>query len=114
MEGAPVLFYGDLFKFSTLHTTIDSTDGLEVFTPVPGLNMFLLERHRRLNHTRMSDIFPLSLISQAVELVPSFGVAIQKGLNHNTSLDGDHGLGDQFHLNNYDTKETFHAILSYQ
>lgn len=87
---------------------------MKVFIPVPGLDMFLLERHRRSNGARVGDIFPLSTISEAVELTACFGAKIDKGMNSDTSLDGDHGLGDKYYLNNYDTKETFHAILSYQ
>ncbi|RDB19398.1 hypothetical protein Hypma_013486 [Hypsizygus marmoreus] len=114
MENAPVYIYGDFFKFSTQHTSNDTADGSEVFVPTPGIDMFLLERHRRSNGARVGDVFPLSMISQVVELIPCFGMQIHDGLNCNTSLDGDHGFGDRFYLNNYATKETFHAILSYQ
>jgi len=114
-QNAPILVYGDFFKFSN-HFVTNDENGNQFFGPQPGIDMFLLERHRRSDGTRVSDVFRLENIQGVADLVPRFGRKIDNRFNANTSLNGDDNLrfNDHFYLNNFATKETFHAILSYQ
>ena len=104
----PIFFYGEFFKFSSLHR--DTVDGVDVFKPAPDIEMFLLHRHMRSNRQRMGDIVQLTDIREIVELIPRFGATMDNLLNKDSSLD----IPDSFHLNNFADKEMFHAILSYQ
>jgi hypothetical protein len=108
-ESAPVLFYGEFFKFSGQHRA--NVDGNEVFAPAPDVDMFRLHRHFRSDGTtRMGDIVSLTDIREIVELVPVYGAQMDPRLNCDTSLD----LASTFYMNNFASKETFHAILTYQ
>lgn len=103
-----VYFYGEFFRFSNAHRKV--VDGNEVFAPAPHIDMFVLNRHRRADGTRVGDIVALTDIREVVELVPKFGRQMRPDLNCNNSLE----IMDTFYLNNFADKETFHAILSYQ
>jgi len=104
----PYLVYGEFFKFASELTAYDE-DGSHVYVPAPGIDMFLLHRHKRSNSVRMGDIVPLDDILEVVELIPKHGLHADPLLDCNNSLEGD-----TFYLNNYSNKENFHAILSYQ
>ena len=58
----------------------------------------------------MGDIVRLTDVREVVELVPVYGEKMDPQLNCETSLD----LANLFYINNFASKETFHAILSYQ
>jgi len=108
-DSPPVFFYGKYFKFSSQYHT--DVDGVSVFAPAPDVDMFQLHRHFRSDGTtRMGDIIRLTDIREIVELVPVYGSQMDPRLNYNNSLE----LADTFYLNNFASKETFHAILSYQ
>ena len=82
-------------------------------TPAPNIDMFLLHRHMRFQldvHGRYHDIMPLMIIREIIELVPHFGAKMDGRLDCNNSLE----IGDNFYLNNFADKDTFHAILTYQ
>jgi len=73
--------------------------------------MFQLHCHFRSDGTtRMGNIIRLTDIREIVELVPVYGSQIDPCLNYNNLLE----LAGIFYLNNFASKETFHAILSYQ
>ena len=105
-----IFLYGKFFKFSHLHR--EDVNGVTVFKPAPHLDMFLLHRHNRSSGSRiqMGDVVPLTDVCEVVELVPQYGSKMDSRLNANTSLE----LAENFYLNNFADKETFHAILSYQ
>ena len=104
----PIYFYGESFKFSTLHQ--EDVDGTDVFKPAPYIDMFLLNRHIWSNGWCMGDIIKLMDIREIVELVPRFGTRMDDGLNCDNSLN----LPNSFYLNNFSDKDTFHTILTYQ
>jgi len=104
----PYLIYGELFKFASELTALDD-DGCNVYLPAPGIDMFLLHRHKRSDGSRMGDIFPMDQILEVVELIPKHGLHADPHLNCDNSLEGN-----TFYLNNFANKENFHAILSYQ
>lgn len=104
-----ILFYGECFKFSNRHCE-RMPDGRTIYTPEPGIDMFVVERHMRANGTRMGDIFELTDVREVLELVPCFGDKMPDGLNCNNSLE----VMNSYYINNFSDKETFHAILSYQ
>ena len=105
----PTIFlYGDLFKFSG--PTTQNNNGTIVPVPAAGTNMFILRQHFRNDDTPMHDVIPLMSICEIVQLVPVFGAKMDTQFNSNTSLD----LAQEFYLNNFANKNTFHAILSYQ
>ena len=58
----------------------------------------------------MSDVIPLTNVHEIVQLVPVFGTNINPNFDSNTSLD----LVQEFYLNNFANKNTFHSILTYQ
>jgi hypothetical protein len=108
-DSPPTFFYGEYFKFSSQYRT--DVDGVSVFAPAPDVDMFQLHRHFRSDGTtRMGDIIRLTDIREIVELVPVYGSQMDPRLNYNNSLE----LADMFYLNNFASKETFHAILTYQ
>ena len=73
--------------------------------------MCTLHQHFRSDGvTCMGDVIPLTSIWEIVQLVPVFGAKMDVRLNSNSSLD----LADEFYLNNFANKNTFHAILTYQ
>ena len=111
-SAAPVLLYGDFFRFSPDHTNV-SNNGDVVFVPADGIDMFVLLRHRRGDGSRMGDIVQLDTVIQVVDLVPRFGTFADRSMTCDTSLDSDLS-GEVFYLNHFSTKENFHAILSYQ
>ena len=97
-------FYGSCFKFSPNHKK-----GEELI-PAPMIDMFVLQRHFRSDsQTYMGDIFNLDCVVLPVQLVPRF-VSNDRRLTRDTSLH----LSTSFFLNNFASKENFHAILSYQ
>lgn len=104
----PIYFYGEFFKFSPLYR--ETVEGVSVFVPRPGIDMFVLEHHNRNNGTRMGDVFPLTAVRELVELAPHFGLKMDTSWNCNNSLN----VPTHFYMNNFADKETFHAILSYQ
>lgn len=109
-EGAgTLLFYGETFRFDPAHNST-TPEGERVCAPAPGTDMFLLCRHYRSSGARMGDIMKVADILEIVELVPKFGRYADERLTCNNCLE----LGDEFYLNNFAGKETFHAILSYQ
>ena len=87
-DPSPYLVYGEFFKFATEHTAIDTTN-TTVYVPVPGIDMFQVNRHKRSNGRRMGDIVPLDRILQVVELVPKHGMHIDPSLDCDNSLEGD-------------------------
>jgi hypothetical protein len=103
-----IYIYGQFFKFSALHR--EASDGVDIFTPAPHIDMFLLSCHVRANGEHMGDIISLTDVRECVELVPRFGTKIGDQVNHNNSLE----VSGNFYLNNFADKETFHAILKYQ
>ena len=58
----------------------------------------------------MGDIFPLTSIREIVELVLHFGTKMDQNINYNNSLE----IVNDFYLNNFSDKESFHSILTYQ
>ena len=104
----PYLVYAEFFKFSADNIANDENN-TAVYTPVPGIDMFQVHRHKRSNGAWMGDIVPLNRILQVVELIPKHGVYVDPLLDCNNSLEGD-----IFYVNNFLNKENFHAILSYQ
>ena len=97
-----------MFKFHPSH--MEHVRNMDVFTPAPYINMFVLIHHLRANGSRMGDIFCLTDIMEIVELVPWFGARMDHQINCDNSLE----IPDTFYLNNFADKENFHAILSYQ
>lgn len=83
-----------------------------VYSPESVTGMFLVHRHLRADGTRMSDVVKLTDIAEVVELVPKFGQQASQDWNTNNTVDGD--LVHSFYLNDFASKENFHAILSYQ
>ena len=65
---------------------------------------------KRNGNTPMCDVIPLMGVREIVQLVPVFGAKMDTQFNSNTSLD----LMQEFYLNNFANKNTFHTILSYQ
>lgn len=92
--GCPIYFYGEFFKFSPAYR--ETVDGVTVFSPRPGIDMFVLEHHKRSGGARMGDIFPLTAVREIVELVPRFGEKMDKAWNSNNSLT----IPTQFYMNN--------------
>ena len=74
-KSAPILLYGNFFRFSTDHM-IASDNGGDVFVPADGVNMFILLRHRREDGRQMGDIVSLDSIIQVVDLFPQFGTTV--------------------------------------
>lgn len=105
---SPILAYCQLFKFSSAHTDVDS-NGIQVYTPAPNIDMFHVHRHLRSNKTRIAAIIPINKIRQVVDLVPKYGKYAGSHLTSDNSLEGN-----DFYVNNFANKENFHAILSYQ
>jgi len=105
-----IFLYGEFIKFS--HSHWEDINGVTVFKPAPYLDMFLLHRHNRSGGSciQMGDVVPLTDICEVVGLVPQYGSTMDSRLNTNTSLE----LAENFYLNNFADKETFHTILSYQ
>ncbi|KAF7971739.1 hypothetical protein HWV62_20051 [Athelia sp. TMB] len=111
-----VFCYAEDFLFAPEYTK----DG--VYHPVPNIDMFLLERHYRTTRSRdgkknrVGDIIRLSSVREVVELVPVFGARISDHDKDDCEINCDNSLEkiDRFYLNNFASKETFHAILSYQ
>jgi hypothetical protein len=104
----PIFLYGEFFKFLSRYR--ETVDNIDFFTPAPNIDMFELHRHLRANGTRMADIVRLTDVRELVELVPVYGQKMADQFNCDTSLE----LADRFYLNNFASKDTFHAILSYQ
>lgn len=103
------LIYATRFKFSSRHTEI-TADGVPVYKPAPRIDMFLMERHRRANLSFMGDIFSLRDVEHPVQLVPRFDGPLHENVTCDNALESF----DLFYLNNFASKENFHAILSYQ
>jgi hypothetical protein len=105
----PVFFYSKFFKFSGQHRA--NVDGNDVFAPAPNVDMFLLHRHFRTGGTtHVGDIIRLTDVREILKLVLVYGSQMDLHLDWNMSLD----LTNTFYMNNFASKETFHAILTYQ
>lgn len=104
----PIYLYGEFFRFSPQYQ--ETVAGINVFAPAPGIDMFELHRHRRANGNPMAEIVRLTDVREFVQLVPVYGHIMDNRLNCDNSLD----LSEKFYLNNFASKDTFHAILSYQ
>lgn len=108
-----VYCYAESFKFSSLHREQQVVNGVpvEVFTPAPDIDMFMVNRHFRGDGaTRMGDIIHMVDIRDVLELVPVFGSKMRDDMNSDNSLE----IAKNYFINNFSDKETFHAILSYQ
>lgn len=104
-----IYLFGDLFKFAG--PTGQTDEGIQVPMPVKPIDMFLLRRHYRSdNITRMSEIILLTDVLEIIQLVPKFGRKMVLTWDFNNSMT----LANEFYLNNFANKNTFHAILSYQ
>ena len=99
-SAAPILLYGDFFRFSPDHTNV-SNNGDVVFVPADGIDMFVLLRHRRGDGRQMGDIVQLDTVVQVVDVVPRFGTVADRSMTCNTSLDSD--AGEAFYLNHFST-----------
>lgn len=108
-DPADIYFYGESFNFSSANRGTDDC-GREVFVPEPGIDMFVVNRHHRSDGTRVGDIHRLIDICEFVELVPKFGKKIAANMNSDNSLE----IASSYYVNHFGSKETFHAILSYQ
>jgi hypothetical protein len=108
-DSHPHLFYGEYFQYSSRHVEI-GPNGEGVNIPEPGIDMFSVHRHFCSNGTKMGDVLPLQNVRQMVQLVLKFGAVAHPALTKDNSMD----LVRDFYINNFDDKETFHAILSYQ
>lgn len=87
------------------------SNGQKVFTPEPGIDMFVVQRYYRADHTTcVANIHRATDICEFIELVPKFGKAIAFEINSNNSLK----CMTSYYINNFLGKETFHSILSYQ
>ena len=100
----PFLFYGTYFKFAS------SSDGNDLPSPAPHIDMFLLRQHWQVNGSLMGNIISVDSIWNQVQLVPKYGSEAPGGLDSNNSMH----IFDLFYMNNFTHKEMFHAILSYQ
>ncbi|KAG2144681.1 uncharacterized protein EDB93DRAFT_1087448, partial [Suillus bovinus] len=58
----------------------------------------------------LGDIVLLESVCQVIQLIPKFGKEVSASINCNNNLQ----LAQEFYVNNFADKETFHAILSYQ
>ena len=106
-QHCPILAYVERFVFDTTQGHV--VDGVCVLED--DNEMFLVHRLRSPNGQPAMQIVPLSDTQHLVQLVPQFhGQPTHPNLTADTSLH----LYDDFYLNNYFGKETFHAILSYQ
>ena len=102
------LLYVEFFNFSnTLYTIVNNT---HVVCPAPRLEMFVVQRRLRSNGRPLGDIIPLDHVQQVVQLVPKFGAQAPINMTSDNCLD----VGNEFYVNSFAEKETFHAILSYQ
>lgn len=72
--------------------------------------MFRMERHRRADASFMGDIFALRDVEHPVQLIPRFTGPFSDDVTCDNALE----TFDSFYLNNFASKENFHAILSYQ
>lgn len=108
-DPSSIYFYGESFNFSPTNRGMDDS-GNEVFVPEPGIDMFVVNRHVRHDGTRVGDIHRLIDICEWVELVPKFGKKIAPNINSDNSLE----ILSSYYVNHFSSKETYHAILSYQ
>jgi hypothetical protein len=106
---APILLYGQYFQYSNRYVEHGPNDELIPY-PEPGIDMFLVTRHFRSNQERMGDIVHLQSVRRLVQLVPKFGRYADPTLTKDNSAE----ICTEYYINNFDDKETFHAILSYQ
>jgi len=58
----------------------------------------------------LGDIIPLDSVRQVVQLIPKFGSVVPQEMTHDNCLD----VSQEFFINSFADKETFHAMLSYQ
>jgi hypothetical protein len=105
----PCLFYGEYFQYSHRHIET-GPDGEDIYVPEPGIDMFVVHRHMRSNGIRMGDVLPIQHLQQMVQLVPKFGAIADAAFTKDNSMD----IGGDYYVNNFDDRETYHAILSYQ
>lgn len=83
---------------------------VRVITPVPDLEMFHVRRRRRSDGKALGDIVPLDDVDQVIQLIPKFDSRVPRDMTCNNSLE----ICEEFYVNSFADKETFHAILSYQ
>ncbi|KZP15179.1 hypothetical protein FIBSPDRAFT_750832 [Athelia psychrophila] len=108
-DPSAIYFYGESFVFSSANKDVNEA-GQEVFVPEVGIDMFVVNRHLRNDGTRVGDIFKLVDICEFVELVPKYGRTMPAHINSDNSLE----LMHSYYINHFASKETYHAILSYQ
>lgn len=108
-SGPPqTLCYVELFEFSR-EPQHRLDDDPEIAITAPNIDMFVVKRRYRDDGLRMANIIPVEDIREIVELVPIFGAKIADGINCDNSLELN-----EFYLNHFANKESFHSILSYQ
>ena len=87
-----------------------SPDSKQIHVPEPGIDMFVVTCQFHINHALLGDILLLHNIQQVVQLVPKFRQNADPALMKDNSMD----LEKTSILIILQTRETFHAILSYQ
>lgn len=111
MNPAPVLIYVQYFAFAPKtstqalaksHRNADSPSKLTE----PGINMYRLQRHKRSDGSIKGDIFPVSTIWQAVQLVPEFGKKADRRLTTNNVMDRP----QYWYLNSFSDKEIYKSV----
>lgn len=102
----PILIFVERFHFDVSHGHI--LDG--VCVPEDHNELFLVHHCYNQDRQPLMHILQLSNVQHLVQLVPTFHTAVTGDITADTSLH----LYDDFYLNSYFSKETFHAILSYQ
>lgn len=107
-DARAIFLYGDFFDFTG--PTGEAEDGTVVPLPRAPIDMFSLRRRLRNGRSPMSDIVRLSDVLEVVQLVPMFGAKMNAAWDHDSSM----GLANDFYLNNFANKNTFHALLTYQ
>jgi hypothetical protein len=105
----PILIYGQYFQYSNRHVE-HGPNNETIPLPEPGIDMFTVVRHFRSGQMRMGDVMRLRNVRRLVQLVPKFG----RYANPELTKDNSAEICTEYYINNFDDKETFHAILSYQ
>jgi len=78
------------------------------------VNMYLLQQHFfstascMQEPVWMGDVIPLTDVQQAIDIIPVFGQARNRDIDSTNALE----LSNTFYLNNFSSKELYHALLS--